>query len=493
MAVTEFGYLEEPYLTTPYLSGTVEDAGALQWQSVVTRENIRGVQWFGITEGDSTTGVQSKLEIEAQQERGSQWQSVVTKNTDRGLQWRSVVTMDAPRGAQWQYRRNDQDRQYGFEWRHSKDLALFGCGGYLEAAYLTEPYLVAEVCGTVGLQFLSRQTRDATRGFQWRSLVTKDQASGIQWRSQVTKDTSRAIAWEVVNAENYGVQWRVTIYNTSNLRILCDFPSRGTSSLGGNNAWGFPVGTGQNWQASSTAASSSNSFASRNLNTDIVEQVWRGNTNTEVLICDTELSQGVFLDTLAILNHSFTKGALVSLQGSNTSDFTSSNGPVISVPVELVNMYYIAPSLPLESYRYWRIAITDSANSKPLQIGTIVFGPSIILSDECFVDEVQFGQKHFVDKIFTEGHTNVSNDRGKKKYVKLTFKSLNFNRGNWQNLANVFEYAGVSLKCLYIPVPKQASRFSVFGKLAEIPEETHNYKTDENDLVSFGLTVDESL
>ena len=60
-------------------------------------------------------------------------------------------------------------------------------------------------------------------------------------------------------------------------------------------------------------------------------------------------------------------------------------------------------------------------------------------------------------------------------------------------MREIFEYAGTTLKCLYIPVPQQASRFAVFAKMNEIPAETHNYKGADADYVDFSISVDESL
>jgi len=50
-----------------------------------------------------------------------------------------------------------------------------------------------------------------------------------------------------LRANSTGVQFLATIYNTTNLRIMCDFLSRGSPIVtGGNNQWGNPVGTGAN-------------------------------------------------------------------------------------------------------------------------------------------------------------------------------------------------------------------------------------------------------
>jgi hypothetical protein len=277
-----------------------------------------------------------------------------------------------------------------------------------------------------------------------------------------------------------GAQILFTLYNTYNLRILCDFPSRGT--------------TGLNWTASSTATGD---FSVYNLNTDIVEQVWRSVSGVKtgvVLTCDTEIAQGVFLDTLAMLNHNLTRSATVQFQGSNDAGFATIGFDENLEALDDVNLYYIAPTLPQVSFRYWRFIINDSTNTNDsLQIGTIVFGPSVIFQGECFVDQVQRGTKHFSDKIETEGFTNVSNDRALKYSTQLEFKFLNFQKGNYRNIRNIFRTARTSLKCLWIPTPQFPERFAVFGKLTQIPVETHKVISEDADYVSFNLEVDESL
>ena len=91
---------------------------------------------------------------------------------------------------------------------------------------------------------------------------------------------------------------------------LASPPSRGLAGATGMNEWGFPAGQGQSWRSNSTAAGD---FSPFNLNTDLVEQKWRSATLTGInLDCDTERAQGVFMDTLGILEHNLTTSATVS-------------------------------------------------------------------------------------------------------------------------------------------------------------------------------------
>lgn len=299
---------------------------------------------------------------------------------------------------------------------------------------------------------------------------------GMQAESRIDAVKPSAFQVDSVRVFSTGMQARVALYNTHNLRILCQFPSRGTS--------------GTNWTSTSTQAGD---FSVDNLNTDIVEQYWRTATGVKVvnLDCDTQIVQGIFLDTLAILNHNLTSSAIVTLIGSNAPDF--SNPVQISLTVERNNMYYVAPELPLTSYRYWRLDIQDTTNTDNfLRIGTVVFGTAVIFQGECFVDEITTGKINFTDGINTEGFTTVKNDRALKRFVNLTFRSLNLEKRNYENIQEIFDYARTTLKCLWVPTPNYPSRYALFSKLVELPEEVHNSKAENLTYVDFSIALDES-
>lgn len=469
----QYGYLETPYLSEfPYgqpaaeegvalqaeLRIDVEKNAAIQFLSEITKDAPLGAQFEGFIENaeqllalqtelqvfdENVVGVQASVFNTQETLLGLQSQfSIFTEKTN-GFQFNVINTQEKLLGVQTERLFDGKEKPKGIQFNKVKNphYQCFG-GGYLN----DEPYLS-------NYYYLNALTCVAN-GFQFEPLREK----------------------------KLSFQFRSALYNTNNLRILMDFPSRGT--------------TGTNWTASSTQPSSTNSFSVNNLNTDIVEQYWRtatGVTTSVIISCDTELPQGVYLDTLAILNHNLSGSATVFLEGSNDASFAT-----ISVTVELeyesLNMYYIAPTLPIEPYRYWRLQISDSGSSDGfIRIGTIVFGSAMIFSQESFVDRVRFGDRQFVDQVYTEGFTNVSNDRGRKKYLNLEFRNLLYGRANFNAMKSLFNYAGVTLKCLYIPVPQQASRFALFGKLSDIPAEEHNYKGAEADYVDFSIEVDESL
>lgn len=282
--------------------------------------------------------------------------------------------------------------------------------------------------------------------------------------------------------QSFGAQVRIAIYNITNLRVMCDFPSRGD---------------GANWTASSTEASSTDSFNILNVNTDVVEQVWRSASGVKTgitLDCDAGSGKTIFLDTLAFLNHNMTTSANVTITGSDNPSHAPT-GNVITLLVTETNYVYIAPDLPNAGYRYWRISIDDNTNSNDhISIGTIVFGASTIFSRECFIDRVTKTPVNYADSVMTEAFTNVQNDRGLKNRVRLDFRSIKYNGPNYSKLQDeVINAAKTILKCLWIPTPEYPLRFMTFAKLTKMPTETHNVKGENLDYVDFTIETDESL
>lgn len=472
MLVVDYGYLETPYLSEfPYLEGAQEVRMGVQFQ--IQTETALGSEFLTAKKqnlgSQFLTADQKALlsQFEVKKEKSLATQFNTASDLFLGSQFRSNVIVNTPMGIQFKPKFENGQKKTALEFRgaipsspdkNKQGFTHFDCpgGGYLnEFPYLEESlYLVPFNCVAFGAQ------------------------------------------WRVVQQKPLGTQFRAVIYNTTNLRILIDFPSRGTTVTGGpNNAWSQPSGTGKNWIATSTQASSSNGFSPYNMNTDVVEQYWRSadGVKSATITCDTEITQGVFVDTLAFINHNLTGGATVTMQSSNVSDFSTIE-QAVTLSVTRKDMYWIAPTLPLVAYRYWRFIINDPGNPDNfVRVGTVVFGSAIIFSNESFVDRVRYGQKQFVDQVYTEGFTNVSNDRGKKKFLELDFKNLIYDRQNFQSMRSVFDQAGITLKCLWIPLPQQPTRFSLFAKLTEIPSEEHNYKAADADYVDFSIRLDESL
>lgn len=351
---------------------------------------------------------------------------------------------------------------------------------YLASAYLSDTYMSNGVMAWVPFQVKSLLTKGKTYQFEIDRVIT-DVTKTKKFQVQQRIDSGHPVGFQVNRIQFKAILYQVNriLYNTKRLRVLLDFASRGT--------------TGSNWTASTTAAGD---FSANNLNTDIVEQCWRsepGGSKIVALTCDTQVSQGVFVDTIAVLGHNLTRSATIEVQASNSPSFAVYQSFFIETN-RTANIYWVAPTAPTVAYKYWRFYIADTTNTNPyLQIGSIVFGSSILMVANDITDSVRRSTKHFSDKVQTEGFTNVSNDRAIKYGLGVEFRSIAYDGTDYTNLRRIFDTARTSLKCLWIPTPEYAERFAVFGKLAAIPEEQHNALGPTADYVSFNVDVDESL
>jgi hypothetical protein len=431
---------------------------------------------------------------ETKQGNASQFEGMVGNNPGNGVQFRADLTDQGVGATQFFAYPHDIPGPLASEFTGEVIGTKQGGGvqflsnpvthaliDYLVADYATDPYgyAAAYIHAHLSTEYTATLIKGASFGAEYLGKIDAKKTLGGQFLSRIFEHPqSLGVQFKSIIGFGLPTQFRSVLYNTTNLRIMVNFPSRGT--------------TGLNWTANTTATGD---FSPNNLNTDIVEQVWRsGSTVSGIqIVCDTEIPQGVFLDTLAILNHNLTQSANVQLIGSNSPTFATV-GVVVPLTISRTNTFYISPELPINGYRYWKITIDDVTNTSGyLQIGTIVFGDSIIMSGECFVNPIQMKQTHYSDKIYTEGFTNASNDRGVKRKIGLDFRSLNFSGGNYLKLQEVFDIARTNLKGLWIPTPGYPSRYAAFGKLTDLPQETHTDNGESADYVDLSVEVDESL
>ena len=520
-----FGYLETAYLVYPYLGEFAEMSYGAQVKLVVNGSKAIGSQIKGtinskkaigeqtkgqIANHPDAIGSQTKLVIASSKPIGSQIKGQIANHPDPigsqikgeivnhlkpvgmqtdfviigrgvyGLQVKGKDTHSHATGMQAHLTILDGSNVHGFQYRHD-NFASWCVGGYLIRPYLEDPYLTCIEGGQFGAQakgLISKHPR--ALGSQAHLTINGKKTIGQQVRLII--HASRAYGMQVQNfkQKTFGSQVTFVLYNATNLRILDVFPSRGLNGL--------------SWTANSTA---SGDFGANNLNTDIVEQQWRSAPSVVTgitLTCDTQVTS-VFVDTVAILNHNLTTSAVVVLEGSNDPLFGTVG---TTIPIQILkrinNAYYIAPTLPTAGFRYWRFIINDPTNTDgQIKIGTILFGPSIIFQGDNITDNIVRKLVHFADKIPTEGYTDVMNDRALKYGVTLEFKNLDYTKGNYQQLDQVFQFARTSLKCLWIPDPQSPERFAVFAKMKQIPDSQHNNLGPTADYVSLNIELDESL
>ena len=550
------GYLEPDYLDGPYLGGanfgnsglqflaqidTTKSHGlqfegtiatsfaqGLQFLGTITYSGPQGIQFQGIIDYENVAGLQAEAIIAELSASGLQARAVISDGNFSGIQFSADLDSGEARGLQFDAQIGDV-KAIGIEFRADKGIYHhFDCdgAGYLEGGYLEDAYLTSKPCAHMGLQFEVIGTTHDAEGLEFRSFIDAIRSTGVQALAII--DTTKAYGVQFlavlnaseatgVQAEGHistglvsglqalgiinaispaglqfdslrvapvGLQFNSILYNTTNLRILCDFVSRGSD--------------GDTWVSNSTAPGH---FNPNNLNTDVVEEVWRSNGDVTgvSLTCDTQIAQGAFVDTLALLNHNLTTSASVTLLASNDPTFSVVGETIPLIMGREENFYYIAPTFPLNGYRYWRFLINDVTNPDGyLQIGTIVFGSSVIFQGECFVDEVGFTLQDFADTVRTAGFRNIANSRAIKKKLNLEFRFLNYSKVNFRQMRQMFLRERTTLTCLWIPTPdindqEYTARFAVFGKLASIPRELHKSLGRTADYVSFDIEVDESL
>jgi hypothetical protein len=336
---------------------------------------------------------------------------------------------------------------------------------------------------TIGNQVDQKLFQFSETGSQVDQFITEALSLGHQVELKIFDDNKIGCQVTIIKSVLKGSQVRMVIYNRTQLRILQNFVSRGTPSQGGNN-----------WTSNTTLKTGD--FGTANINTDVLEQRCETSfvPSLWTLDCDTGISQGAFVDTLAILQHNFSKSAQVIFQGSTVQNF-STIGFSVTLNSELINTYYIAPELPNQGFRYWRLLITDNTNTaSSLYVGAIIFGTSSIMSvAETFENPISYGTTHYKDSVETEGYRNVSNDRALRKRLSLSFSQLRYDSGNFGMLRDYWLNAQTDIACLIIPRPTKPSAFAVFSKLTQLPAEEHNAISDYDHYVSFSLDWDESL
>ena len=463
--MTTLGYLETDYATIRYGGGIATKVLPSQFEAVSSVDERLLAEFEGV---NTVTNFLN-----------AQFEAVV--NNDKVLNTQlEALRLDFDDGLSTEFTgaNPDNEKSFGIQF-YKTPIKAVSIGQYLsQDDYATYSYASPVFAKCMNTQFFAVNTQAKKLGVQFEGKITTDDITGVQFEGKITSTKTVGSQFESFIIKNLNVQFRAVIYNTTQLRFLYEFPSRGLD--------------GQSWTASSTATSSSDAFDVNNLNNDIVEKAWRSALGgAQTLTCDTQDTGGVFLDTLAILEHNITRGGNVQLQGSNDNFITTPF--VTQLTVEDKNMYYISEDLPLQSYRYWRIEINDVANPDGyIQIGSIVFGSSIVFSsEENITEDVDFGITQYADNIFTEGFTNVSNDRGQKKQLGLQFKNLEAQNRNFIELRRMFEAVGNIQKVLFIPTPQDASEFAVFAKMKQIPKERH--KQMGKHYVSLNIDADESL
>jgi len=298
------GYLDAPYLDDPYLGGTGFHAWGMEVNLVIdstkvaAMEVLRNVVDFtapfgsevqrNISDALMPIGSEVQRTIDSTHVIGMEVYRLTVVNDYRGMEVarlvddflnvtgseaeltiessglkgsevaRFVQGFPAATGMEVNRQILDTFRSVAMEVRRDQSMASWLCEelGYLEQPYLGEPYLVAGICAQMGAEVARVLFKTPATGMEVQRTINSSKPQGMEVLRQIV-DAPHAVGMEAnrLSSAKIGMQVRLVLYNTNRLRILVEFPSRGTSGL--------------NWTASSTAAGD---FNVNNLNTDIVEE-----------------------------------------------------------------------------------------------------------------------------------------------------------------------------------------------------------------------------
>jgi len=366
---------------------------------------------------------------------------------------------------------------------YSSNILYAKCWGFLEGDFGEDDFLTDKICAHLRTQVLLGLDKQTILNSQVEFQIDVDgDAYNSQLERVIESEVDIHCQLDAVFVKTFNCQVLFAIYNVNRPRVLMDFPSRGVG--------------GTNWTATSTQPGD---FSILNINNDIEEFYWRSATGfTGVTItCDTEIPQGIFMDTFFLGGTNITSSAVVTLEASNDAGFSPVE-QTINLESGKDRIYWVSPTLPTSSYRYWRIIVSDPTNPDGyIKVGTIVFGAAEILTTTCNTQDIIVAPKEFKNTIRTEGFTSVGNSRSLKRSIRLNFRKIRYESGDFEKLDDIVNFARTTLKCVWIPDASTQSlihRFASFGKIKNIPQQTHEVlgKSEAMDHIDMTFEIDEA-
>jgi hypothetical protein len=298
------------------------------------------------------------------------------------------------------------------------------------------------------------------------------------------------LQFDISTSIAYHMEFRQMSYNLSQLRILWEIASDGSTSA-------------NNYTASSYAGTG---YEAVNLRSDFIERAWRSSACTaEWFQFDAGLGHIIGIDTAGILGHNLTNNAVITVYGYGDA---FSNAPVsdadwyaltpeftMTVQPNYENIYYIASVSAANQYRHWRVLIQDP--TKPdgyISIGRFAAGEAMVFDTrENMTMDVDYSQINYKDELKLNGFSSISNNRALRSRLRLGFDNLDMeSNDNYAQLQRMLTYCRDTLKALVIPDPRRPYRYSVYSKLSQMPQEKHRYIDDATSYATFDLEWDEA-
>ena len=285
-------------------------------------------------------------------------------------------------------------------------------------------------------------------------------------------------------------QVRLVAYNVDKIRVLWEIKSDGTES--------------SNYTASSEASADKGVI---NLKSDIIEKYWQTDTSEDEW-CQFDAGDGrtISLDTFALIAHNLSGSASVVLKGyGGSGDAAPGDWSAVAVYATLTmpedpdedKLIYIAPTLPANSYRHWRVEIDDPQNPDGfIRVGRLVAGSALIFNGENCLADIDLTDVPFNNEMKLNGFTGITNARALKRLMKVRFRDLDrVNRSNYRLLKRYIRYCRTSLKALVIVDPSDEAtkyQFTAYAKLREAVQESHRFNASDSATVAFELIYDEA-
>lgn len=296
--------------------------------------------------------------------------------------------------------------------------------------------------------------------------------------------------FDISSSIAYHMEFRQMSYNLTQLRILWEIASDGSTSA-------------NNYTASSNAGTG---YEVVNLRSDFLERTWRSSGCTaEWFQFDAGVGSTIGIDTAALLGHNLTNNAVITVYGYGDA---FSNAPAsdadwyaltpeftMTVQPNYANVYYIAAVSAAKKYRYWRVLIQDAGNTAGyLEIGRFVAGEALVFDTrENMTMDVDFSQINYKDELKLNGFSSIANNRALRSRLRLGFDNLDMeSNDNYAQLQRMLTYCRDTLKALVIPDPRRPYRYTVYSKLSQMPQEKHRFIDDATSYASFDLEWDEA-
>ncbi len=239
----------------------------------------------------------------------------------------------------------------------------------------------------------------------------------------------------------------------------------------------------------SVTSTAAGDHAGSNVTTPALRETWRSTDASswqEIVIKSTDTV--TIADTFAILNHNLTSLAVVTLQGSMTTDFTGAT----AVPFTWTKKHMVLLTSFGAAYRYWKFRILDPTNGCGfIEIGAIRMGLALTFTNnEDVTDDITVTPVDKAYKMETEGFFRAFNQRVIVNKVQVSFSKLvtsDSGGDNYLALSAMLDAVGETFPFLTIVDPSDQRFFMTWGVVDSMPAFTFGV----NRYLDLQLTVQE--